>query len=155
MPNPIKREVNLIIPMTSNMELAAAQTTTSLAELMGFEANDIDALQLALIEICINAFEHSKSEDKRVFITFMMRDDALELKITDRGVGFRPEKVATSKARIDRSGRKRGWGIEIVRNMVDTVNVQSSEKGTTVTIIKERKRAGTRACSSSSRNGGE
>ena len=51
MPNLIKREVNLIIPMTSNMELAGAQTTSSLAEIMGFEANDIDALQLALIEV--------------------------------------------------------------------------------------------------------
>jgi len=133
-----KREVKLILPMAPNMELVAAQTASSLAELMNFGENNIDELQLAIIEICINAFEHSQSTDQRVFLTFMMRDDALELTITDRGAGFQPKKVAPSKARTDGGMRKRGWGLEMVRNMVDTVNVQSGKRGTTVTIIKRK-----------------
>ena len=91
------REVVLIIPMFPNIELAAAQTAYSLAEMMDFDENDIDEIQLAIIETCINAFEHSKSEDRRVSIKFIMRDNELELKITDSGVGFRPNQATSAK----------------------------------------------------------
>ena len=136
--NSIKRKVNLVIPMYPNMELAAAQTASSLAGIMDFDENHIDEIQFALIEACINAFEHSKSKDERIFITFIMRDDALELRIRDRGAGFRPDQVKSSKARMGGTVRKRGWGLEIIRNFMDTVNVQSSEEGTTITMIKRK-----------------
>ena len=140
MSDQVKREVVLIIPMYPNMELAAAQTASILAELMNFEENHIDEIQFAIIETCINAFEHSQSEDKRVFITFIMKDDALELKITDRGVGFRlePSKPSPIEEVMDGSMKKRGWGLEIIQSMMDEVSVESSEQGTTITMIKKK-----------------
>ena len=131
------REVVLIIPMFPNIELAAAQIAYSLAEMMDFDENDIDEIQLAIIETCINAFEHSKSEDRRVSIKFIMRDNELELKITDSGVGFRPNQ-ATSASSGEVGLKKRGWGLEIVRNMMDEVSIESSDKGTTITMIKRK-----------------
>ena len=142
MPDPVKSksEVVLIIPMYPNMELAAAQTAYTLAEIMDFEENHIDEIQFAIIETCINAFEHSKSEDKRVVIKFIMRDNELELKITDHGVGFRFDQVRPSSQNGAVGGemRKRGWGLEIIRNMMDDVNVESSNKGTTITMVKKK-----------------
>ena len=138
MPDQVKREVNLILPMSENMELVAAHTASSLAELMAFEENDIDALQFALIETCINAFEHSKSDDKRVFITFMMRDDALEFSVRDNGVGFRPERPTRKRGSLTGSLRKRGWGLDLIENLMDTVNVESNSKGTTITMTKNK-----------------
>lgn len=142
MPDPVKSksEVVLIIPMYPNMELAAAQTAYTLAEIMDFEENHIDEIQFAIIETCINAFEHSRSEDKRVVIKFIMRDNELELKITDHGVGFRFDQVRPSSRNGAVGGemRKRGWGLEIIRNMMDDVNVESSDKGTTITMIKKK-----------------
>ena len=130
-------EVVLIIPMFPNIELAAAQTAYSLAEMMDFDENDIDEIQLAIIETCINAFEHSKSEDRRVSIKFIMRDNELELKITDSGVGFRPNQaIPPSTGEVGL--KKRGWGLEIVRNMMDEVSIESSDKGTTITMIKRK-----------------
>ena len=137
MSNQVNREVVLIIPMFPNIELAAAQTAYSLAEMMDFDENDIDEIQLAIIETCINAFEHSKSEDKRVSIKFIMRDNELELKITDSGVGFRLDHAAPANSG-DIGMKKRGWGLEIIRNMMDEVNIESSEKGTTITMIKRK-----------------
>ena len=137
MSNQVNREVVLIIPMFPNIELAAAQTAYSLAEMMDFDENDIDEIQLAIIETCINAFEHSKSEDKRVSIKFIMRDNELELKITDSGVGFRLDHAAPASSG-DIGMKKRGWGLEIIRNMMDEVNIESSEKGTTITMIKRK-----------------
>ena len=139
--NQAEREVKLIIPMYPNMELTAAQAASCLAGLMGFEENQIDEIQFAIIETCINAFEHSKSKDNQVFINFIMRNDELELEIRDRGVGFESNRVTTSKTTFGNALKKRGWGIEIIRNIMDTVNVQSGERGTTVTMIK-RKTAG-------------
>ena len=104
------------------------------------EKYNIDEIQFAIIETCINAFEHSKSEDKRVVIKFIMRDNELELKITDHGVGFRFDQVRPSSQNGAVGGemRKRGWGLEIIRNMMDDVNVESSNKGTTITMVKKK-----------------
>ncbi len=140
MPDQVRREVTLIIPMAPNMELAAAQTASILAEIMNFEENHIDEIQFAIIETCINALEHSKSKDKRITIKFIMKDDELELKITDRGLGFRLDQVKPSnvdEAMIE-GVRKRGWGLEIIQNMMDEVNIESSDKGTTITMIKRK-----------------
>ncbi|MCZ6678295.1 MAG: ATP-binding protein [Candidatus Poribacteria bacterium] len=135
-----EREVILIIPMYPNMELAAAQTASILAEIMNFEENHIDEIQFAVIETCINAFEHSKRKDKPVVIKFIMKDDALELKITDCGVGFRLDQVKSSDrdGAVSKGLRKRGWGLEIIRHMMDEVNVESSDKGTTITMTKKK-----------------
>lgn len=137
MSNQVNREVILIIPMFPNIELAAAQTAFSLAEMMDFDEDDIDEIQLAIIETCINAFEHSKSEDNRVSIKFIMRDNELELKITDCGVGFRLDHAKPAK-RGEVGLKKRGWGLEIIRNMMDEVSIESSDKGTTITMIKRK-----------------
>ena len=111
MSDQVEREVVLIIPMHPNMELAAAQTGSLLAEVMGFDEKCVEEIQLAVIETCINAFEHSKSEDQRVHIRFIMKDKELELKITDQGIGFQldqgspPPKGRSKKQEM----RKRGW----------------------------------------------
>lgn len=135
-----EREVVLIIPMHPNMELAAAQTGSLLAEVMGFDEKCVEEIQLAVIETCINAFEHSKSEDQRVHIRFIMKDKELELKITDQGIGFQldqgspPPKGRSKKQEM----RKRGWGLEIIKNMMDKVYVDSTENETTITMVKKK-----------------
>ena len=141
-------EVKLILPMSPNMELAAAQTASILAELMDFKPSQIDEIQLAIIEACINAFEHSKSKDEQISLTFIMGDDNLELimgddnlelKISDRGVGFRADSVETPYIKGANGGlTKRGWGLELIRSMMDKVDIESSRSRTTIIMIKRR-----------------
>ena len=135
-----KHEVTLIIPICQNMEFAAAKTASILAKLMDFEKQHIEEIQLAIIEACINAFEHSGSDDGQVFINFIMGDDELELRITDHGVGFRIDQVDDSrKQKSENKGlQKRGWGLEIIRHMMDKVDIESTENGTTVTMVKKK-----------------
>ncbi len=142
----VDREVTLIIPMFPNMELAAAQTAAGLAELMSFEEDNIDEIKLAIIETCLNAFEHSQSQDKKVYIEFIMRREELEFRITDRGVGFQLDQVTTpSIEEAMHGGRRRGWGLLIIRDLMDKVDVISGEDGTTITMIKRKIKA-TSAC---------
>ena len=134
-----KREVILNIPIHPNMELVAAHTASILAEIMEFEETHIDEIQLAIIETCINAFEHSNSRDSKVTVTYVLTDGELELKITDHGTGFGADQInlLTGEARA-RAMQKRGWGLEIIREMMDEVEIDSSDEGTTIKMLKKR-----------------
>ena len=135
----VKHEVILNIPIQPNMELVAAHTASIIAEIMDFDETHIDEIQLAIIETCINAFEHSNSKDRKVTVTYLLTDDELELKITDHGIGFGMDKakLLTGEARA-RAMQKRGWGLEIIREMMDEVDVDSGDEGTTITMLKKR-----------------
>ncbi len=139
MADQVKCEVTLDIPIHPNMELVAAHTASIIAEIMDFEETHIDEIQLAIIETCINAFEHSNSRDSKVTVTYVLTDDELELKITDHGLGFGMDKapLLTGGARA-RAMQKRGWGLEIIREMMDKVKIDSGDEGTTITMLKKR-----------------
>ena len=78
---------------------------------MDFEETHIDEIQLAIIETCINAFEHSNSQDNKVTVTYVLTDDDLELKITDHGVGFGMDKTKFLDGETRAQAmQKRGWG---------------------------------------------
>ena len=133
-------EVVLTIPMHPSMELVAAQTGSLIAEANGFDEKCIEEIQLAIIETCINAFEHSKSDDRRVHIRFIIKDNELVHKITDRGVGFQldPDKLPPEGESQPQELRKRGWGLELIRNMMDNLYVDSNEHETTITLVKKK-----------------
>jgi len=61
------------------------------------------------------------------------------VKVGDKGIGFDDEIVAIPKIEeILNSDHKRGWGLQLMKELMDTVDFQSSEDGTTVTMTKNR-----------------
>lgn len=134
-------QVLLTIPMRRDMELAAAKLASVIAESMSFSEQQIEEIQYAMIESCINAFEHSQSPDQKVVIEFIIRSYELEFKITDNGVGFSPENRTKSRniqQDLHPEMRKRGWGLEIMQALMDRVDIRSGENGTTITMIKTK-----------------
>lgn len=132
-------EVELIIPMLPDMEITATQTACSVAQYMKFDPDRIDEVKMALIEAIINAFEHSKSLDGKVRIKFVIADDNLTVVIQDHGQGFELNRIdkpdITQKLRAE---YKRGWGLMLIENLMDTVHIESSEHGTTLVMSKNR-----------------
>lgn len=131
--------IDLTIPMLPEMELAATKTAEAVAGFMGLSEDKLDEIKLALIEACINAFEHSQSKEQRVTINFALGDDALTIQISDRGQGFNPD-VARQNV-IDRRARgesKRGWGLKLMSELMDEVDIRSDENGTLITMVKKR-----------------
>ena len=130
--------------MHPDMELAAAKTASVLAELMNFEEGEVEEIQLAIIETCINAFEHSQSDDQEVHIDFLLKDDELQFKVTDRGVGISPDTLDGSRLLgspgVHTDLRKRGRGLQIIKTFMDEVDIESSPNGTTVSVIKRKKK---------------
>jgi serine/threonine-protein kinase RsbW len=135
---PSAREVDLIIPMLPDIEVAATKTAAAVAEYMEFNEDKIDELKLALIEACINAFEHSNSEDNKLYIKFIMQKNELTVIIKDNGTGFDTNSVEQNpdiKNKL-KSSYKRGWGIMLIKNLMDTVQIESNSGGTTLIMTK-------------------
>ncbi len=141
------REVTLTLPMLPDMEIAASKTVTALAEFMEMSPDTIDEVRMAVVEACINAFEHSQSEDGKVLLTFSVlgekEPEKLQIRIEDSGVGFSPNSVQEPKIEEKlKAARKRGWGLKIIQGLMDEVEIESGEGGTTVIMSKYRAERG-------------
>ena len=132
-------EVDLKIPMLPDMELAATKTAEAMAEYLSFDEDKTDEIKLALIEATLNAFEHSNSKERNVEIKFVADENILKIKIHDSGTGFDSEKVETPKIENKiKSDYKRGWGMQLMEELMDSVEVQNDESGCTIIMTKRR-----------------
>ena len=131
--------VDLSIPMLPEMELAATKTAEAVATFMELTQDQTEEIKLAMIEACINAFEHSQSKDQKVRINFEIGDDALTIHIADSGEGFDPDDTKKSvEARRASGESKRGWGLLIMEELMDEVKIESGSAGTSITMVKNR-----------------
>jgi serine/threonine-protein kinase RsbW len=139
----ILREVKLTLPLAPDMELAASKTATAMAELLRMSADKIDEVRMAVVEACINAIEHSQAPDRKVYLTFEVlgedEPEILRITVRDEGVGFAPENVEVpSIERKISAARKRGWGLKIIRGLMDSVEIVSGSDGTSIVMTKAR-----------------
>lgn len=141
----VLREVELTLPMVPDMEIAASETAAAMARYMGFSQDKIDEVRLAVVEVCINAFEHSRANDRKVYMTLSIlgetADEPRELRITvrDRGIGFDPDELTDPKIEDKlRARSKRGWGMTIIHGLMDEVEIESTEQGTEIVMSKLR-----------------
>jgi serine/threonine-protein kinase RsbW len=142
------REVTLTLPMLPDMEIAATRTVTALAEFMEMSPDRVDEVRMAVLEACINAFEHSGSKDGKVSLTFSVLGEGavpekLEIRVCDAGIGFEPSDVREPKIEDKLKAKsKRGWGLKIIRGLMDEVEIRSGKGGTTVIMSKYRQEPG-------------
>ena len=132
-------KVELTIPIIPDMELAATKTSEVVAKHMGLSEEKSAEISMALIEATINAFEHSESKSSNVEIHFVIQGDTLEIKVTDHGKGFDKSQVAIPNIEEKlESDHKRGWGLQLIQELMDSVEFASTEDGTTVTMTKKK-----------------
>ena len=141
----ILREVKLTLPLAPDMEIAASKTATAMAELLSMSPDRIDEVRMAVVEACINAIEHSHAVDSKVHLTFEVLGDSetpavprlLRITVSDAGVGFAPQGVEepTIERKLN-AERKRGWGLKIIRGLMDEVEIDSGAAGTSIDMTK-------------------
>ena len=135
------REISLTIPVAPDMEIVATAQAAALGEFIEMPHDKIDEVKLALVEACINAFEHAHARDDRLHLTFRVgreeEREYLEVEVLDRGWGFDQASVEPPSAEKTFSGRqKRGWGLQIMRSLMDSVNITSGQGGTRILMRK-------------------
>ena len=141
-----RREVHLTIPVAPEMEIAATAQVAALGEWMEMGRDKIDEVKMAVVEACINAFEHSETPDRKVEIEFRVGVGRGRTRRLPRG-GRRRRRATGSTRRASRppeiatalkSSRKRGWGIKIIESLMDDVRIESGERGTRIVMRKYR-----------------
>lgn len=138
------QQVRLTLPMIPNMELTASKTACAMGEQIGLSADKIDEVQMAVVEACINAFEHSGAADREVHMLLQVlgvggEPRGLEITIQDTGVGFSPDKLPRRVTdKTARGPQKRGYGLKIIDGLMDDVAIRSDDEGTTVVMRKMR-----------------
>lgn len=135
------REISLTIPIAPDMEIVATAQASAIGEYIEMPRDKIDEVKLALVEACINAFEHSHTRDDRVHLTFRVGKDEdgpefLEVEVLDQGTGFDHTAVETPSLERAFAGKKRGWGLQIIRSLMDVVVITSGEWGTRILMRK-------------------
>ena len=131
--------VELKLPILKDMERLSQHTSDVVAKHMNLSEEKSAEISMALIEACINAFEHSETKED-IYIHFIISDENLTIKVIDKGVGF--DASAIELPNIDQKitdERKRGWGLMLIKELMDKVDYESDNTGTTLTMTKNKK----------------
>tara|TARA_B100001123_G_scaffold330695_1_gene372745 strand:+ start:210 stop:617 length:408 start_codon:yes stop_codon:yes gene_type:complete len=134
----VEKNVDLSIPMLPDMEITATAVAESLGVFIGLDQDKIEEVKIALIEACINAFEHSKSLERRIDLNFQITDRGLRVLISDGGEGFNMAEAQARIAEKREKGLPRGWGLTLMGELMDEMDIDTSEGGTLITMIKYR-----------------
>ncbi|MCE5195009.1 MAG: ATP-binding protein [Nitrospiraceae bacterium] len=132
-----KLSYEITIPMQKEAELVAAQCLEQIGKNLLLDQELIGQLQLAVIEACINAIEHSKGQEKKIFITFDMYERYLEMGIESSGRDFISQETGEPFSGKPPTGKtERGWGIKLMKNFADSVRFEKTDRGTKVVLVK-------------------
>lgn len=126
-------EIELVIPRIADIELVAARALEQLAEILAIDTVVTGRLKVAVVEACINAFEHAGTADGRVRLMFSVRGGRLLMRVENRG---RTLAALPSPAAPGREAHGRGWGLTLIRELVDEVALEPREDGVSLLMVK-------------------
>ncbi len=140
---PLSREFEMVLPPGKNAELVGVRAAGEISAGMGFDEDSIGRIKTSVVEACINAFEHSGSPSARVRLRFIAASDMLTIYVSNPGLDFNGLR-ANSASTGDSGGlpHKRGWGLELMKGLMDEVRYESLEGGTRLVLVKYLKKKG-------------
>ncbi|MFN2502083.1 MAG: ATP-binding protein [Pyrinomonadaceae bacterium] len=127
-------EYELIFPMGEDTEIIAAHAAEDVAKRFGFSPKAINQIKTAIVECCINAAEHSLSPDRKIRQKFSVDDDKMVITISNRGLRI-PDAIEPKGT----SSTRRGWGLKLIKSLMDQVTINDTDDGSRLTMVKYRK----------------
>jgi serine/threonine-protein kinase RsbW len=128
----------MTIPMVKESELVVAQCLGQIGKNLQLNEDAIGQMQIAVIEACINAIEHSKGMDNKVRIVVSVESGRLAVSIESAGPEFIMQETGEpfgDQAAAKASGR--GWGVKLMKRFADKVMFERTAQGTRTVLIKE------------------
>jgi serine/threonine-protein kinase RsbW len=132
-------EFAIELPMGEDTELVAAHTVEQIARRMEFRPDAINQIKTALVEACINAAEHSLSAERKIYNRFRVEDDKLIITVSSRGLSVPLNLSENGASHVDKGeGAKgrRGWGLKLIRTLMDDVEFERVDDGTRLRMTK-------------------
>ena len=129
-----------VISAPDNEREAMQKVVAAVADLP-LSAKQVDRLQTAVAEATMNAMEHGNKydPDKPVQVSVTRNETAVRICITDQG-GGNPDEAADPPdlaAKLAGEQSPRGWGLFLIKNMVNEMNIHQDEVQHTIELIME------------------
>jgi serine/threonine-protein kinase RsbW len=138
-----RRLASFALPsVPGNERIALAQVAESVTRL-GLSPARLDKLKTAVAEATMNAIEHGNDSrpELPVWVEVFQSGAEVIVTITDRG-GRNDDSDPESSAQLPDLGRKlggdqgpRGWGLFLIRHMVDAMDITTSGEKHTVRLM--------------------
>jgi serine/threonine-protein kinase RsbW len=132
------QRVELSIPSNPIFERVVRASAAEVGVAFGFSDERVEDLKLAISEAVNNAIDHGNRGEvsKLVAVVFEIDGEKLEIRISDQGAGV--DRLDVARHVIDEqsleAGQLRGFGMYLISELVDDYEVNSSQKGTVLTL---------------------
>ncbi|UCF78933.1 MAG: ATP-binding protein [Candidatus Eiseniibacteriota bacterium] len=128
--------IKLILPGNLGFLRVVDRVSDSVAEYMGFDEEERNAIAISVVEAGTNAIQHGCDcdETRCVTISFYMEGERIRITVEDPGSGFDPD---AKDCVLEETGVCRGRGLAIMKAMMDEV-LFHFQGGTSITLLKRK-----------------
>ncbi len=127
--------VSLELPGKPEYISLARMDAAALGNMLGFPIDVIEDIKVALSEACTNALRYGCTTSDSYKVHFFIDEEGLAIEVSDRGTGYDFDLVATPQLGGEQIG---GFGLFIIRSLMDSLDIVSSEEnGTTIRMKKK------------------
>jgi anti-sigma regulatory factor (Ser/Thr protein kinase) len=130
----------LSIPSEPGNERRAMEEVARAVSELGLSEKTLERLKTAVAEATMNAMEHGNRYDPEVPVTIQVWrvEECLLVRIIDRGSGPPPSpnaEIPDLEAKLEGMQTPRGWGLFLIKNMVDDMRVSGNPDHHTIELI--------------------
>ena len=130
----------LSIPSEPGNERRATEEVARAVSGLGLPERTLERLKTAVAEATMNAMEHGNRYNPEVPVDIQVWrvEDCLLVRIIDRGSGPPPSPdaaVPDLEAKLEGMQTPRGWGLFLIKNMVDEMRVSGNPDHHTVELV--------------------
>src|SRR3712207_5105590 len=130
----------LSVPSEPGNECLAMEGVTEVVKELGLSERRLERLKTAVAEATMNAMEHGNRYRPwvPVVIEVLSSGTDLSVRINDRGRSLVPDPesgVPDLEAKLEGLLTPRGWGMFMIRNLVDEMHITSVEVHHTVELV--------------------
>ncbi len=117
------------VPSAEGNERLALERVSAIVAPLGLEQARLNRLETAVAEATMNAMEHGSSyrEDRPVRVRVLTDAERVRVQIVDQGgaTSDRDAEIPDLEAKLAGLQRPRGWGLFLIKNMVDEAHEQT------------------------------
>ena len=132
--------VELSVPSEPGNERLTMERVAEAVKELGLPAQRLERLKTAVAEATMNAMEHGNRyrPEVPVKIQVLASDADLLVRITDQGGSPVPDpdkEVPDLEAKLEGLQSPRGWGLFLIKNMVDEMHITSDAVHHTIELV--------------------